>query len=65
MKSRTVLYADPGMVLTDGETFGKQVFLAEDRSADEFHEITEAEAEAIEQERLQAELAAAGITQEV
>ena len=61
MKSRTVLYADPGMVLTDGETYGKQIFLAEDRSADEFYEITEERAAEIEREQLEA----AGITQEV
>ena len=61
MKTRTVLYADPGMVLTDGEIYGKQIFLADDRSADEFHEITEERAAEIEREQLEA----AGITQEV
>ena len=61
MKTRTVLYADPGMVLTDGETYGKQIFLAEDRSADEFYEITEERAKEIEREQLEA----AGIIQEV
>ena len=43
MNTRIVLYADKGKVLTDGEVYGKIVYLAEDRSADEFHEITEEE----------------------
>ena len=52
MKTRTVLYADPGMVLTDGETYGKQIFLGDGRSAEEYYEITDEEMAAIEQERL-------------
>ena len=52
MKTRTVLYADPGMVLTDGENYGKQIFLGDGRSAEEYHEITDEEMAAIEQERL-------------
>lgn len=47
MKERTVLYADEGKVLTDGNVYGKQMFLADGVDASAFHEITEAEYEAI------------------
>ena len=47
MKTRKVLYADEGMVLTNGETYGKQIFLADGVNEDEFHEITDAEYEAV------------------
>jgi len=40
---RTVLYADEGMILTDGEIFGKVIYLAEGKSADAFEQITEEE----------------------
>lgn len=43
MKERTVLYADAGKVLTDGNIYGKQIFLADGVDASTFHEITEAE----------------------
>lgn len=43
ISTRTVLTADEGMVLTDGETYGTTVLLGVGRDADEFHEITEAE----------------------
>lgn len=44
---RTVLHADEGMVLTDGEVYGRTIMLGDGRSAEEFHEITEAEYEEI------------------
>lgn len=43
MKERIVLYADEGMVLTDGEHYGKQVFLADGVSPDCYYEIPESE----------------------
>lgn len=43
-----VLYADDGMMLTDGKIFGKVVVLAVGASSDEWREITEAEAEELE-----------------
>lgn len=41
MKQRVVLYADPGKVLTDGNIYGRQIFLADDTNADKFTEISE------------------------
>ncbi len=36
----TVLTASEGMILTDGETYGKTIYLAEGKSPDDFKEIT-------------------------
>lgn len=47
MTTRKVIYADEGKVLTDGEIYGKQIFLAEGVSEDSFHEITDEEYQAI------------------
>ena len=47
MTTRKVLYADEGKVLTNGETYGKVIFLADGVSADTFREITEDEYERI------------------
>ena len=60
MKSRIVLYADEGKVLTDGNTYGKQIFLADGADPENYYEITDAEYEAIQQ----AEIAEDGITEE-
>lgn len=38
-----VIKADEGKILTDGEVFGRTIYLAKGRTADEFYEITEAE----------------------
>ena len=43
----TVLKADEGKILTDGEVYGRTIYLANNRSPEEFHEITEAEYEEI------------------
>ena len=49
MKQETItltkLIASNGMMLTNGEVFGKEVFLGTGDSADNWHEITEAEAQ--------------------
>lgn len=47
MKTRKILYADEGKVLTDGTHYGKQIFLADGVDESAYHEITEAEYEAI------------------
>ena len=44
---RQTLIASDGMVLTDGEIYGREIYLAEGVNADAFHEITEAEYEQI------------------
>ena len=41
---RQILYASPGMMLTNGENIGKVVFLGEHDSPDNWHEISESEA---------------------
>ncbi len=45
MKTRIILYADEGRVLTDGKIYGKQINLAEGMSGDDFYDITDAEYE--------------------
>ena len=60
MKTETItrikLTASEGMVLTDGESFGKEVFLAEDADQSKWHEITDAEYETILNEQTQKEM---------
>ena len=41
----TKLAASDGMVLTNGETYGKEIYLGKYDKPDNWHEITEAEAE--------------------
>ena len=41
----TKLTASDGMVLTNGETYGKEIYLGKFDKAENWHEITEAEAE--------------------
>lgn len=54
MNKRTILYADEGKVLTNGEIYGSVIYLAEDMTAFSFYEITKEEYEKIqEQEREQ------------
>ena len=47
MKQRITLYADEGMILTDGEHFGKIVHLEVGADASVWQEITEKEYEEI------------------
>ena len=45
MKQRVVIYADEGKVLTNGETYGTQIFLAEGEDVNKYYEITTEEYE--------------------
>lgn len=47
MKTRTVLYADDGHVLTNGEIYGKVLFLSDGTDAGAFYEITDEEYQAV------------------
>lgn len=44
---RRILIAHEGMILTNGEVYGTQIFLAEGVDASAFYEITREEYEAI------------------
>ena len=45
MQKRTVLYADEGKVITNGEIYGTTIFLAEGMEVEEFTEISKEEYE--------------------
>ena len=47
----TVLKADEGMTLTNGEAFGKVVYLGINDNASNWHEITDEEAEKLQEHR--------------
>ena len=47
-----VLTADEGMTLTNGETYGKMVYLAHNTSPDGWREITDSEAAALQAKSL-------------
>ena len=47
MRVMTTIFADKGKILTNGEIYGTTISLEVGRSADEFHEITEEEYNAI------------------
>lgn len=51
MKIRKIIYAEEGKVLTDGEIYGTQIFLAEGKSESDFYEITKEEYETILEEQ--------------
>ena len=44
---RTSIKAREGMILTNGEIYGTEIFLAEGLSAEDFHEITRVEYDAM------------------
>ena len=50
MKQRITIYADSGKVLTNGETFGTVIHLADGANIHSFYEITQEEYEAILEE---------------
>lgn len=47
MTTRMILYADEGKVLTNGEIYGKEIYLAEGLTAEDFYEISDAEYESV------------------
>lgn len=49
----TVLKADEGMTLTNGEAFGKVVYLGKNDSASNWHEITDEDAEEMQTAELE------------
>ncbi len=51
MKTRITLYADEGMVLTDGENYGTTIHLEVGVDGKEYREITKKEYEKIKEER--------------
>lgn len=59
IKLRKLIAAD-GMILYNGEAFGREVILSESDSPENWREITDAEADAIQQ----AQLVADGIAEE-
>lgn len=64
MKQETItrikLTAAKGKTLTNGETFGKEVYLGTSDTADNWQEITDEEAAKIQEEKAKADLAAVG-----
>ena len=47
----TVLKADEGKTLTNGETFGKVVYLGKNDGKDNWHEITDDEAKKLQERK--------------
>lgn len=56
MKQRIVLYAEEGKMLTNGEIYGKQIFLADGENSYFFYEISEEEYEYLLKEQLDKEV---------
>lgn len=50
IENQTVLKADEGFYLTNGETFASVVYLGKTDSLENWHEVTEAEKEQAEKE---------------
>ena len=46
-ETRIILKASEGMIITDGEIYGRTIYLGNDRTVDEFHEITLTEYDAL------------------
>ena len=46
---RKVIKASDGHILTNGEVYGRTIYLAEGESGEDFYEITDAEYEALQE----------------
>lgn len=57
MKTRKVIYADEGKVLTDGKIYGKRIYLGEGIDVDKFYEISDAEYARMLEEKSKEQLA--------
>lgn len=53
--TRIKLTAADGMVLTDGELYGREIYLAADADPESYREITEAEYERLEAQKAETE----------
>ena len=53
--TRIKLTAADGMVLTDGELYGRELYLAADAAPESYREITEAEYERLEAQKAETE----------
>lgn len=49
---RIILTAEEGKIYTNGEIYGKEIFLAEGTSPDDFYQITEKEYKKIREKKL-------------
>ena len=49
MEKRTVIYADDGMTLTNGDAFGKVVYLGFNDTPENWYEITDEQAAALQE----------------
>ncbi len=49
MTKRIMITASEGHILTDGETYGRTIYLAEGADEERFREITDAEYDAIQE----------------
>ncbi len=56
IETLTILKASEGMMLTDGKEYGSIIHLGKGRNAEEFHEITQEEYDAIQKANMPEEL---------
>ena len=50
IENATILKAEENMTLTNGEAFGKVVYLGKNDAKENWHEITDAEAQALQEQ---------------
>ena len=50
IENATILKAEENMTLTNGEAFGKVVYLGKNDSAENWHEITDEEAQELQEQ---------------